>query len=68
MHAHTHTHTHTHIPTHIHTQDGFLPLVHGSQEGHDGIVEVLLRAGARVDLQDKVEDGYYDSTLIICHL
>ena len=56
---HTHTHTHTH------TQDGFFPLFDASQEGHDGIVEMLLQAGATVDLQNKVKDCYYDSTLSI---
>ena len=53
--------------THTHTQDGFFPLHDASQEGHDGIVEMLLQAGATVDQQSKVED-YYDSTLFICHL
>ena len=51
---HTHTHTHTH------TQNGYFPLYDASQEGHDGIVEMLLQAGATVDLQTKVEDRYYD--------
>ena len=50
---------------HTHTQDGFFPLFDASQEGHDGIVEMLLQAGATVDLQNKVEDCYYDSTLLI---
>ena len=49
-----HTHTHTH------TQNGYFPLYDASQEGHDGIVEMLLQAGATVDLQTKVEDCYYD--------
>ena len=63
MHTHyTHTHTHTckHTCTlthpHTHTQDGFFPLFDASQEGHDGIVERLLQAGATVDLQTKVKD------------
>ena len=29
---------------------------------------MLLQAGATVDLQTKVKDCYYDSTLFICHL
>ena len=51
--------------THTHTQDGLFPLYVASQEGHDRIVEMLLQAGATVDLQNKVEDCYYDSTLLI---
>ena len=47
------------------TQDGFFPLYVASQNGHDRIVEILLQAGATVDLQDKVEDFYY---LFICHM
>ena len=54
-----HTHTHTH------TQNGFFPLFLASHEGHDKIVEMLLQAGATVDLQNKVKDCYYDSTLFI---
>ena len=55
LHAHTHTlDTHTHTHTHKHTQDGFFPLFGASQEGHDGIVEMLLKARAVVDLKDKV--------------
>ena len=50
---------------HTHTQDGFFLLFDASQEGHDGIVEMVLQAGATVDLQNKVEDCYYDSTLLI---
>ena len=46
--------------------DGCSPLYDASQEGHDGIVEMLLQAGATVDLQTKVEEC--DSTLFICHL
>ena len=46
-------------------QDGFSPLISASQEGHDRVVEKLLQAGATVDLQNKVEDGYY---LFICNL
>ena len=56
----THTHTHTH--THTCAQDGCSPLYFASQEGHDMIVQMLLQAGATVDLQNKVEDCYYDST------
>ena len=69
MHAHTHnTHVHTHTHTHTHTQDGYSPLYAASSKGYDKIVEMLLQAGATVDLQFKVEDCYYDSTLFICHL
>ena len=72
-HAHIHRCTYTciYMPplhSHTHTQDGFFPLYLASQEGYDGIVEMLLQAGATVDLQTKVEDCYYDSTLFICHL
>ena len=46
------------------TQDGHYPLFIASQNGHDRIVEILLQAGATVDLQSKVENGL----LSICHL
>ena len=46
-------------------QDGFFPLSNASQEGYDEIVQMLLHAGATVDLQNKVR---IDSTLFICHL
>ena len=62
-HSFIHTHTHVHTHTHTHTKDGASPLYLASQEGHDGIVEMLLQAGATVDLQTKVEDCYYDSTV-----
>ena len=52
--------------THPHTQDELFPLHHASANGHDGIVEVLLQAGATVDLQRKVEDCYYDSSSVTC--
>ena len=62
------SHIHVHILlTHMYTQDSSFPLYDASQKGYDGIVEMLLQAGATVDLQDKVEDCY-DSTLFICHL
>ena len=35
-------------------QEGYTPLHNASQEGHDGIVEILLQVGASVDLQTKV--------------
>ena len=38
----------------MHIQEGYTPLHNASQEGHDGIVEILLQAGASVDLQTKV--------------
>ena len=59
--------TNTHTP-HTYTQDGFFPLHDASWKGHDGIVEMLLQAGATVNMQAKVEECYYDSTLFICHL
>ena len=72
MHMHTHICTHmdihAHMCIHIQTQNGFSPLTGASQKGYDVIVGMLLQAGATVDLQSKVEDCYYDSTLFICHL
>ena len=66
IHAYIHsTTTHIHAHTTMCTQDGFFPLYSASQEGHDGIVEILLQAGATVDLQNKVENNY---CLFICHL
>ena len=60
MHTHTHTHTHNTLCT----QKGYSPLHIASQEGHDQVVEILLQAGATVDLQKKVENFY----LLICNL
>ena len=40
-------------------QDGCCPLLFASQEGHDKTVEIVLQAGATVDLQDKVESYYW---------
>ena len=60
--VHKHRHAHMHMSTSIWTtiltciQDGFFPLSDASQEGYDEIVQMLLQAGARVDLQNKVED------------
>ena len=64
---HTYTHTHTQTCTHttMYTQDGYCPLIVASQEGHDGIVEKLLQAGATVDLKNKVDNNCY--YLLICH-
>ena len=59
MNTHTHTHTHTY------TQYGFFPLYDASQEGHDGILEILLQAGATADLQNKVEDHCFNSEAIL---
>ena len=58
----------THGPTHAHTQGDSFPLQIGCEKGYDGVVEMLLQAGATVDLLSKVEDCYYDSTSFICHL
>ena len=41
------------------TQNGDGPLYIASQKSHDRVVEMLLQAGATVDLQDKVESYYY---------
>lgn len=38
----------------LYTQDGLFPLYYASRGGYDGIVEILLRAGSTVDLQNKV--------------
>ena len=46
----------THMYICVYTQEGFLPLHNASAEGYDGIVEMLLQAGATVNLQTKVED------------
>ena len=54
-----HTHIHTHAYNTTYTQDGLFPLIVASQEGHDRIVEILLQAGATVDLKNKVENCYY---------
>ena len=51
----THNH-HTYIHITMSTQDGYFPLYVVSQEGHDRVVEMLLQAGATVDLQNKVEN------------
>ena len=37
-------------------QDGFFPLSDASQEGYDEIVQMLLQAGATMDLHNKVKD------------
>ena len=54
IYAHNTTHTCTHNT--MCTQDGVCPLHIASQEGHDRVVEMLLQAGATVDLQTKVEN------------
>ena len=51
MYIHSHNTTHTTMCI----QDGNCPLHCASQEGHDKTVEILLQAGATVDLQNKVE-------------
>ena len=40
--------------TFVYPQDELFPLYYASQEGYDGIVEMLLQAGSKVDLQIKV--------------
>ena len=64
IYSHTTT-THIYAHTTICTQDEFFPLHVASQEGHDRVVEMLLKAGATVDLQNKVGNYYY---LFISHL
>ena len=49
-------------------QDGFFPLSDASQEGYDEIVQMLLQAGATVDLQNKVEDWFNFVHLSYCVL
>ena len=58
MHKCTNTYRHAHEYTTILTciQDGFFPLSNASQEGYDEIVQLLLQAGATVDLQNKVKN------------
>ena len=51
---HAHEYTCTTILTCI--QDGFFPLSNASQEGYDEIVQLLLQAGATVDLLNKVKN------------
>lgn len=48
---------HTNIHTCTRTQDGYSPLYCASQEGHDNIVEMLLQAGAKVDLWTEVNNA-----------
>ena len=65
--THTRTRTHTHTHTHTHRMDSshsIMPV----QRDMMGLWRCSFRAGATVDLQQKVEDCYYDSTLFICHL
>ena len=54
-HKHACIFTHTTPHTTMCIQDGGCPLYIASQEGHDKTVEILLQAGATVDLQIKVE-------------
>ena len=55
---------------HTQTQNGYSPLTGASAKGYDGIVEMLLQAGATVDLQTKVEDcfNFVLLSLVVCHL
>ena len=55
MYIYTHNTTHTTMCI----QDGYCPLYIASQQGHDKTVEILLQAGATVDLQNKVESYYW---------
>ena len=55
MYIHTHNTTHTTMCM----QNGLSSLFFASQEGHDKTVEILLQAGATVDLQDKVESCHW---------
>ena len=71
IHAHIqtqppHTHTHTCMYTTMCTQDGFSPLFAASQKGHDRIVEILLQAGATVDLQNKVKNWLFVHLSFLC--
>ena len=70
---------HAHIIMHMNTymtticmciQDGFFPLSDASQEGYDEIVQVLLHAGATVDLQNKVKDwfNFVHLSLVVCYV
>ena len=54
-----HNTTHTCTQNTMCTQDGDCPIHIGSQQGHDRIVEILLQAGATVDLQNKVENSFF---------
>ena len=56
MHVYSRTQHHTHTTMYI--QNGHYPLYIASQKGHDKTVEILLQAGATVDLQAKVESYY----------
>ena len=60
-HVHTNMHVYSHTNT-THTtmciQEGNCPLRVASDKGHDKTMEILLQAGATVDLQNKV-DSYY---------
>ena len=69
MYVHTTTtHTHTCTYTTMCTQDGFSPLYSASAKGHGRIVEMLLQAGATVDLQTKVENCLFvHLSLVVCH-
>ena len=54
MYIHAHNTTHTTMCI----QGGHCPLQFASDKGHDKTVEILLQAGATVDLQTKVESYY----------
>ena len=64
VHALVHKHRYAHVDMNTYTtiftciQNGFYPLFNASQEGYDEIVQMLLQAGATVDLQNKVKDSF----------
>ena len=62
------TYAHTHMCMHAQTQNGYSPLTGASAKGYDGIVEMLLQAGATVDLQNKVDSfNFVLLSLVVCH-
>ena len=62
-HTYTHTHTHTHSHIHAHTQtmqtDLVSPLIKAAEKGHTEVVVKLLRAGAKLNHQNKVRSVWY---------
>ena len=64
-HACVFTHTNT-THTTMCIQDGGCSLFFASHMGHDKTVEILLHAGATVDLQDKVEVTIHYYEKMVC--